>query len=87
MGSQLLLICTANDDSTSLDLNKRYRYDKKDLSTLLDSDDSNDLNTDDGHILGLNKRYRFDKRYRYDRRSNNNEINKRYRFDKRYRYD
>lgn len=47
------------------------------------ADDSNDLNTDDGHILGLNKRYRFDKRYRYDRQSNNNEINKQYRFDKR----
>jgi len=92
IGSQLLFVSaessTVNTDSNSLDLNKRYRFDKKDLTTSIDSSESNDLNDDSGYSALLNKRYRFDKRYRYDKkRSDFDGINKRYRFDKRYRYD
>lgn len=87
----MLFVCTENSplnmDSNSLDLNKRYRFDKKDIATSIDSSESNDVDNDDGRMLLLNKRYRLDKRYRFDKRSNYDGINKRYRLDKRYRFD
>ena len=75
-------------DSKPLEIRKRYRYDKKNIAKLADSNESNDRDIDDDYLQFLNKRYRFDKRYRYDKkRSNFDNNNKRYHFDKRYRFD
>ncbi len=74
-------------EANSLDVSKRYRLDKKDVATSIDSNESNDHDNDEAHSLAFNKRYRLDKRYRYDKRSDFDGINKRYRLDKRYRFD
>ncbi|CAF0833779.1 unnamed protein product [Rotaria sordida] len=57
---------TVNIVPNSLNLIKRYQFDKKDVTTSIGSSESSDQNNDDDQFLLMNKRYHFDKRYRFD---------------------
>ncbi|CAF1197594.1 unnamed protein product [Rotaria sordida] len=57
---------TVNIVPNSLNLIKRYQFDKKDVTTSIDSRETSDQNNDDDQFLLMNKRYHFDKRYRFD---------------------